>query len=114
MLIAIKLLHTLIWVILAGSIVVLPFLGVQRKFRWAAIVTGVVLVECCVLALNHGRCPMSDLARQFTTDHGDNFDIYLPDWLARHNKQIFGLLFIAGEMLVLRCWLWDKTVRRPS
>ncbi|MGP0020659.1 MAG: hypothetical protein ACLPHP_18970 [Candidatus Sulfotelmatobacter sp.] len=114
MLIAIKLLHTVIWAILAGSIVVLPFLGVQRKFRWAAILTGLVLVECGVLALNHGRCPMSDLAQRFTADQADNFDIYLPNWLARRNKEIFGLLFIAGELVVLRSWLDDKNIRRPS
>ena len=114
MLIAIKLSHTLIWIILAGSIVVLPFLGLRRKFRWAAILTALVLVECGVLALNHGRCPMSDLAQQFTTDHADNFDIYLPNWLARHNKEVFGVLFLAGELVVLRCWLGNRNVRRPS
>jgi len=33
------------------------------------------------------------------------FDIYLPLWLARHNKTIFGSLFLAGELIVLGCWL---------
>jgi hypothetical protein len=98
---AIKLLHTVIWAILAGSIVALPFAGVLRRFRWAAILTGLVLLECAVLALNRGRCPLSDLAQRFTADRADNFDIYLPNWLARYNKDIFGVLFIAGELVVL-------------
>jgi hypothetical protein len=37
---AIKLLHTVIWAILAGSIVVLPLAGELRRFRSAAILTG--------------------------------------------------------------------------
>ena len=31
-------------------------------------------------------------------------DIYLPRWIARNNKVIFGSLFIAGALIVL--WLW--------
>lgn len=34
-----------------------------------------------------------------------DFDIYLPNWLARRNKLIFGALFVAGELFVLGCWL---------
>jgi hypothetical protein len=105
MLTAIKLLHTVIWAILDGSIVALPLAGVLRRFRWAAILTGLVLLECGVLAVNRGRCPLSDLAQQFTADRADNFDIYLPNWLAGHNKGIFGVLFIAGELVVLGYWL---------
>jgi hypothetical protein len=78
MLTAIKLLHTVVWAILAGSIVVLPLTGVLRRFRWAAILTGLVLLECGVLAVNGGRCPLSDLAQRFTDSHANNFDIYLP------------------------------------
>jgi hypothetical protein len=55
MLTAIKLLHTLIWTFLAAGIVALPIAGVLRRFRWAAILTGLVLLECGVLALNGGR-----------------------------------------------------------
>ena len=108
MLTAIKLLHTLIWAFLAGSIVLLPVLGKLRRFRWAAILSGIVLLECVVLALNGGRCPLTDLAAGLTDDHAHNFDIYLPNWLAEHNKVIFGVLFVAGELVVLGCWLKER------
>ena len=108
MLTAIKLLHTVVWAVLAGSIVFLPLAGVLRRFRWAAILTGLVLLECGVLAINRGRCPLSDLAARFTNSHADNFDIYLPNWLAHNNKIIFGILFIAGELVVLGCWLRER------
>jgi len=111
MLTAIKLLHTVVWAVIAGSIVLLPLAGRLRRFRWAAILTGLVLLECVVLALNGGRCPLSDLARPFTANPADNFDIYLPNWLARHNKSIFGGLFIVGELFVLRYWLQERAAR---
>jgi hypothetical protein len=34
-----------------------------------------------------------------------NFDIYLPNWLARHNKTIFGAIFILGGLFALAQWL---------
>ena len=79
----------------------LPVLGMLRRFRWAAILSGLVLLECGVLAVNGGKRPLSDAAARFTTDHAYNFDIYLPGWLAQHNKVIFGTLFGAGEFVVV-------------
>ncbi len=108
MLTAIKLVHTVIWAILAASIVAVPVAGVLHRFGWAAILTLVILIECGVLALNGGRCPLTDVAARFTDERADNFDIYLPNWLARHNKLIFGLLFVAGELVVLGYWLSDR------
>jgi hypothetical protein len=120
MLAAIKLLHTAIWAFLATSILLLPVVGVLRRFRWAAILTLIVLLECGVLAVNGGRCPLSDLAARFTVDRNSNFDIYLPGWLAQHNKLVFGWLFVVGELVVVGCWLRQRfatslrTVNRPS
>lgn len=108
MLPAIKLLHTVIWALLAGSIVALPVAGVLRRFRWAAIITVLILLECGVLAANGGRCPLTDLAAKYTADRRSNFDIYLPNWLAEHNKVIFGTLFVAGEGVAVACWLRRK------
>jgi hypothetical protein len=105
MLTAIKLLHTAVWAILATAIVCLPVLGVLQRFRWAARVSGLIALECLVLAVNGGRCPLTNVAARFTTDRAPNFDICLPIWLAHHNKLIFGGLFIVGEFIVIICWL---------
>jgi hypothetical protein len=101
----IKLAHTAIWALLAGCIVALPAAGIWRRFHLVAFLTAVILGECAVLAVNRRRCPLTDLAARYTTDRADNFDIYLPLWLARHNKTIFGVLFVIGEIVVLRYWL---------
>ena len=102
-LIAIKLIHTAVWAFLAGCILALPVTGLRRRFDWAAILTAVILAECFVLALNRGRCPLTDLAGRFTSQQADNFDIYLPLWVARYNKTIFGTRFILNELIVLGC-----------
>lgn len=108
LLIAIKLLHTVVWLVFAGCIVAIPIAGAWRQFLWSAVLSGLVLLECVVLAANQCRCPLTDLAGRYTKDRRDNFDIYLPLWLARHNKTIFGTLFAVGELFVLGRWLISR------
>ena len=105
-LVAIKLLHTAVWAVLAGGILALPIAPLLHRFDWATILTMIILAEVSVLALNKGRCPLTNLAARFTEDRADNFDIYLPNWVARHNKAIFGTLFVVNELIVL--WFWLK------
>ena len=104
-LVRIKLLHTAAWAFLVGCIVAIPVAGARRQFVLAAALTGIVLVECAVLVVNGWRCPLTDLAARYTDERTDNFDIYLPRWLARHNKTIFGTVFVVGGLFVLERWL---------
>jgi uncharacterized membrane protein len=104
-----KLLHTAIWAIMASSIIVVPVAAWIMAFRLAFGLTFLVLGECLVLAVNGGRCPLTDIAARYTNHRSANFDIYLPEWLARYNKHIFGVLFAMGEFFLL--WQW---LRRPA
>jgi hypothetical protein len=108
MLTAIKVLHTVVWAFFTAAIVALPFLAVQGAFRWAAILSVLILVECGVLLANGWRCPMTDLAAKYTADRSPNFDIYMPRWLAVHNKTIFGTLFLVNEAIVVVVWLRSR------
>jgi hypothetical protein len=103
--IAIKLVHTLVWLFFASCIVAVPIAAALNKFTLAAILAALVLLECLVLVLNRWRCPLTDLAARYTPETAPNFDIYLPNWLARHNKTIFGIIFIAGALFALAKWL---------
>jgi hypothetical protein len=89
---------------MAAAVLALPWTGWAGHFRLASGLTLFILGECLVLGLNHGRCPLTDLAARYTDDRADNFDIYLPLWLARNNKHIFGFLFLVGEFVVLMRW----------
>jgi len=112
-LVAVKLLHTAVWALLAGCILALPITAVMHRFDRAVILTAIILAECAVLALNSGRCPLTDVAARCTDKRADNFDIYLPNWLARHNKAIFGTIFVANELIVLWRWLgWPTHLLR--
>jgi hypothetical protein len=101
---AIKLLHTAVWGFFAGCIVALPFAAWRGAYCWAAVLSALVWLECGVLAVNRWRCPLTDLAAKYTAERWPNFDIYLPRWLARHNKMIFGALFVVNEAIVLLKW----------
>jgi hypothetical protein len=108
-LIAIKLLHTVVWALMAGCIIALPITASTRQFRWARILSVIIIFECLVLAANGGRCPLTDWASRFTADRAANFDIYLPEWLARNNKLIFGTLFVVSELTVIWRWRLHRT-----
>jgi heme O synthase-like polyprenyltransferase len=101
---AIKVLHTLVWAFFAGCIVAIPIFAWQRRFSIVAALIGAVLVEIAVLVLNRWRCPLTDIAARYTQNRQDNFDIYLPSWLARHNKTIFGGLFMCSLLFSFARW----------
>ena len=106
-LVAIRLAHTAVWAGMAGCILALPVAAWRGQFRLAFLLSAVVFGECAVLAMNRGRCPLTTIAARYSDERADNFDIYLPNWLARYNKQIFGTLFAAGEVFLLCCW-WAR------
>ncbi len=83
-LVMVKLLHTAVWAFLAGCIVALPAAAWLRRFDWAAILTAIILIECAVLSLNRGRCPLTDVAARYTDQDSPNADIYLLAWLAQN------------------------------
>lgn len=104
-LVAVKVVHTVVWAFFAGCIVAIPVASLRGEHRGAAWLAGLVLLEVGVLALNRWRCPLTSVAARYTDDRRDNFDIYLPRWLARHNKVLFGGLYVAGVVFALARWL---------
>jgi hypothetical protein len=101
---AVKILHTLAWALFAGCIVALPVAAYFKRFQLAALLIAIVLIEVMVLLANRFRCPLTAVAARYTSDRRANFDIYLPLWIARYNKEIFGSLFVAGILFTLVQW----------
>ena len=114
MLVAIKLLHTAVWAFFVSCILGIPVCALRRRQRAAGWLSLLVLLEVAVLAVNGGHCPLTDVAARYTSSgtmaRPANFDIYLPEWLARHNKLIFGGLWLIGEAVY--GWAWWR--RKPS
>jgi hypothetical protein len=101
---AIKILHTIVWAIFAGCILGIPIASSYGDNPAAFRLAAIVFVEVAVLALNNWRCPLTALAGRYTTDRRANFDIFLPAWLARHNKVIFGAIYLVGVVTVFVNW----------
>jgi len=101
----VKAAHTVVWAFFAACIVAIPIASVLGAHSVAAWLAAVVLVEVAVLALNDMRCPLTAVAARYTVDRRPNFDIFLPEWLARHNKVVFGTLYVAGVVFALARWL---------
>jgi hypothetical protein len=101
----VKLLHTIIWAWFAGCVVAIPIVAGLGYPRAAAILVAVVFIEVVILMLNRLSCPLTAVAARYTSDREPNFDIYLPRWLAKHNKTIFGALYAAGIAYTLYQWL---------
>lgn len=103
-LVAVKVIHTLAWAFFAGCIVAIPVASWLGQHGIAGLLAAVVLMEVVVLAVNEWKCPLTAVAARFTTDRASNFDIYLPVWLAKYNKQIFGPLYVVGMAYALGHW----------
>lgn len=99
----IKVIHTAAWACFATAILLIPVAAFMNAWRTTWLLVAAVTVECLVLIVNGMRCPLTPLAARYTDDRSDNFDIYLPLWLARYNKQIFGPLFLVAILFSI---LW--------
>jgi hypothetical protein len=68
------------------------------------ICVGLILFEGIVLVVFKMQCPLTLLAWKYSRSTRDNFDIFLPLWLARYNKLIYSIVFIIG-VVILACRL---------
>ena len=102
---AVKVIHTLVWALFVSCILAIPIFAWRGRFGSAAVLAIFVFAEISVLITNNGRCTLTNVAARYTDDRSDNFDIYLPLWLARNNKVIFGWLFTVVVVFALALWL---------
>jgi hypothetical protein len=101
---AVKVVHTVVWALFAGCILAIPAFAWQRRFQIVVVLGAAIFLEIGILLLNGWRCPLTNVAARYTDQRQDNFDIFLPLWLARHNETIFGWIFAADLLLTLACW----------
>ena len=99
-LILIKVIHTLIWLFFNVVIFYMLYAVITDKIdKWVWICLSLVLLETVILILFNRTCPITLIARKYSDSLKDNFDIYLPNWLARYNKTIYTI--IMGVVLIL-------------
>ena len=100
----VKTIHTIIWLFFNVVIFYLLYAVIVDKIdKWIWICIGLIALEGIVLIIFKKVCPVTLIARKYSNSQKDNFDIYLPNWLARYNKQIYSIIvFIAIVILVYR------------
>lgn len=81
------------------------YAGLTNTFDLILLISLILLaIEVIALVFNKWACPLTTLAKKYDPGTKDNFDIYLPNWFAKHNKTIFGTIFLIGLALVLINW----------
>ena len=108
-LIIVKTAHTFVWAIFAGSIIATPVCTYLERIDISFVLICFVLVEVLILAFNKFKCPLTGIAARYSPDRRDNFDIYLPLWLAKYNKEIFGTLYITAALYTLITWWFTSS-----
>lgn len=98
----IKIAHTAIWVFFNGVIFYMLYAVLTNKLDfWLWLGYGIILLEGLVLLAFKMYCPLTLWARNFSDATKDNFDIYLPNWLAKHNKTIYTSIMVLIVILTV-------------
>jgi len=108
----IKTIHTVIWLFFNLVIFYLLYAVIVNKIdAWVYICIALIVLEGLILLVCKKTCPITMIARKYSNSSKDNFDIFLPNWLARNNKTIYTVIvLIALLILVLRLIKsWTKT-----
>ncbi|MBK9105137.1 MAG: hypothetical protein IPL92_11365 [Saprospiraceae bacterium] len=99
-LVLIKVLHTLVWIFFNIVIFYMLYAVIVDKIdRWLWIGYGLVFLEGLTLLAFKFFCPLTIIARKYSDSMQDNFDIYLPNWLARYTKLIY--TSIVGVIVII-------------
>jgi hypothetical protein len=101
-LIAIKAIHTLIWLFFNAMMGYLFYAAITDRIDiWIWIGIGFIVLETIVLLVFKMKCPLTIVARKYSDSQKNNFDIYLPEWLATYNKQIYTVLFVIFLLILI-------------
>lgn len=98
----VKIAHTIIWLFFVVVIFYVLWSGISNNvnpYTWIGI--GLVVAEGIILLIFEMFCPLTVIARRYSKSDKDNFDIFLPNWLAKYNKLIFTSIFVIALFLVL-------------
>ena len=89
-LILVKVIHTMIWLFFNVVLFYMAYAVIVNKidkFVWIGI--ALIIGEGIVLIIFKKICPLTIIARKYSDSTKDNFDIFLPNWLAKYNKLIY-------------------------
>jgi hypothetical protein len=100
----IKIIHTLIWVFFNFVVFYMLYAVIINKLdNWLWIGYTFMILEGIILLIFKFFCPLTIMARKYSDSTKNNFDIYLPNWLAKYNKLIYsGIMVVIIILTVYR------------
>lgn len=100
-LVIVKTVHTLIWLCFNAVLIYLYYAAITNRIdEWVWLGLAAFLVEGLVLLVFKNVCPLTLIARKYSASAKYNFDIYLPNWLARYNKKIYTVLLLVVVLFI--------------
>jgi hypothetical protein len=101
-LIVVKIVHTLIWIFFNIVIFYMLYAVLINKLDvWLWIGYGLVTLEGVTLVIFKCSCPITNIARKYSISSKDNFDIYLPNWLAKHTVPIYTSILLVVTLITI-------------
>jgi hypothetical protein len=101
-LIVVKTIHTLVWIVFNVVIFYLLYAVMMDKIdKWVWICLALILLEGLVLLAFKNICPLTIVARNYSASQKANFDIFLPNWLAKYNKEIYTTIVVAAVLILV-------------
>lgn len=105
----IKILHTAIWIFFNVVIFYLLYAVIVNKIdKWAWICLGLIVLEGIVLLVFKAVCPVTLVVRKYSDSQADNFDIFLPNWLAKYTKLIYTSIVILAVLILIYQLIWNN------
>ena len=101
-LVVIKVIHTLVWLFFNVVIFYMLYAVLSNKIGMGLwIGYGLFVLEGITLLAFKFFCPLTVLARRYSDSPKDNFDIYLPEWLAKYTKLIYTTILVIILLLTI-------------
>jgi hypothetical protein len=105
-LLAIRIVHTVVYVLMAASIVFIMISGITGGGGSFLIISfGLVAIEVIVFVASGMKCPLTGLARKYGAPKGYAFDTLLPELIAKNTFRAFGTLLALGLVLHVLRWV---------
>ncbi|SPF42549.1 conserved membrane hypothetical protein [Candidatus Desulfosporosinus infrequens] len=101
-LLALKIVHTTIWVFYVSILVYMYYLVFLNKIDytfWIAVFS--VCLEATIVLIFGWKCPLTVYMERYVEKNEVCSDIFLPQWLAKYNKNGYSILFFLCLILAI-------------
>ncbi len=97
-----KMIHTLIWIFFNIVIFYMLYAVIVNKIdKWLWIGYVLFMLEGFILFIFKCSCPLTIIARKYSDSSKENFDIYLPNWLAKNNLLIYSTILTIVSIITV-------------